>query len=102
MTDRDQVSHLGPQVTWKDITDGCAVYGGGTSKAIKTGDWRVIKPIFNSEKCRQCALCIPVCPDMSIPVDGEGNRLDFDYYYCKGCGICARVCPFDAITMEKN
>ena len=83
------MSHLAkdmtPDVTWKEITPGCNIYEGG--------DW---------DKCRQCLLCAPVCPDMSIPVNGEGKREDFDYFFCKGCGICANTCPFGAITMVKD
>ncbi|MBF1040181.1 MAG: 4Fe-4S binding protein, partial [Lachnospiraceae bacterium] len=43
--------------------------------------------------------CVPACPDMSIPMNADGTRGDFDYFFCKGCGICASVCPFDAIHM---
>ena len=53
------------------------------------------------EKCRQCLLCVPVCPDSSIPVS-EGKRREFDYDHCKGCGICAKVCPFGAIEMKEG
>jgi pyruvate ferredoxin oxidoreductase delta subunit len=36
---------------------------------------------------------------MSIPVDRDGKRGDFNYDFCKGCGICSAVCPFGAIEM---
>lgn len=58
-------------------------------------------PKFIEEKCKQCLLCVPVCPDSSIPVK-EGKRLDFDLDHCKGCGICEKACPFDAIIMKKG
>ena len=93
---------MNANVTWKDITVGCAIYEGGTSQDVQTGDWRTEKPILDWDKCKQCLLCVPVCPDMSIPVDAEGKRKDFDYFFCKGCGICANVCPFKAITMVKD
>lgn len=93
---------MGPQVTWKDITPGCNIYEPATSEAVETGDWRTEKPIFHEDKCKQCALCVPVCPDMSIPVDKSGKRGDFNYFFCKGCGICANVCPFGAIEMVKD
>ena len=84
------MSHLAkdmtPDVTWKDITPGCNIYEGGTSSVVETGDWRTMKPVIDWDKCRQCLLCAPVCPDMSIPVNGEGKREDFDYFFCKGCG----------------
>ena len=81
---------------------GCNIYEGGTSSVVETGDWRTMKPVIDWDKCRQCLLCAPVCPDMSIPVNGEGKREDFDYFFCKGCGICANTCPFGAITMVKD
>ena len=84
-------------VKWKDITPGGTIYEAGNAKEFKTGDWRSQKPIWIEEKCKQCSLCPPVCPDSSIPVNGDGKREEFDYDHCKGCGVCAKVCPFDAI-----
>ena len=91
-----------PQVTWRDITPGGAIFEGGTSEAVETGDWRTMKPVLRMDKCKQCLLCVPVCPDMSIPMGKDGRREDFNYFFCKGCGICANVCPFGAITMVKE
>lgn len=85
-------------VTWRDITPGGDIYESGNSVCFKTGDWRTMKPIFEIGSCKQCLLCAPVCPDMSIPVI-DSKRADFDFDHCKGCGICARVCPFGAIEM---
>ena len=96
------MSHLAkdmtPQVTWRDITPGCNIYEGGTSVTVETGDWRTERPVIDFAKCKQCLLCVPVCPDMSIPIE-NGKRGDFNYFFCKGCGVCANVCPFGAITM---
>ena len=96
------MSHLAkdmtPQVTWRDITPGCNIYEGGTSVTVETGDWRTERPVIDFAKCKQCLLCVPVCPDMSIPVK-DGKRGDFNYFFCKDCGVCANVCPFGAITM---
>ena len=96
-----QASEMTPNVKWKDLTTGCCIYEGGTSAAVETGDWRTMKPVIDWGKCRQCLLCAPACPDMSIPVM-DGKRIDFNYFYCKGCGICASICPFDAITMIRE
>ena len=90
-----------PDVKWQDITLACDVFEGGTAAAIETGDWRTIKPVIDWDKCKQCLLCVPVCPDMSIPVTADGKRADFDYFFCKGCGICANACPFNAISIVK-
>lgn len=97
-TDISKITEKSP---WQDITVGNQVYGAGTSKVVKTGEWRTQTPVFDSEKCKQCLLCVPVCPDSSIPVK-DCRRGAFDYDHCKGCGICAKVCPFDAISMKEG
>ena len=99
------MSHLAkdmtPDVTWKEITPGCNIYEGGTSSVVETGDWRTMKPVIDWDKCKQCLLCTPTCPDGCIPVV-DGKRLAFDMDHCKGCGICANVCPFGAIEMKEG
>jgi len=85
---------------WQEITPGGTIYDAGNAKEFKTGSWRSIKPVYIEEKCTQCGLCFPVCPDDSIPVNKEQKREDFDYDMCKGCGVCAAVCPFNAIEMK--
>jgi len=84
------------------MTIGGNIYEAGNARDFKTGDWRSIKPIYISEKCTQCGLCFPVCPDDSIPVTKEQKRTDFNYDYCKGCGVCSKVCPFGAIEMKNE
>ena len=88
--------------SYKELTPGGTIYDAGNSLCFKTGDWRSTKPIYNSEKCTQCGLCFPVCPDNAIPVNKEQQREDFNYDYCKGCGVCAKVCPFGAIEMKEE
>ncbi|MDR1795070.1 MAG: 4Fe-4S binding protein [Erysipelotrichaceae bacterium] len=88
-------------LTWKELTVAGEIAEGGTSVLTKTGEWRTMIPRFIPDKCKQCMLCVPCCPDMSIPVK-DGKRLDFDYDHCKGCGICYKVCPFGAIEFEKE
>lgn len=90
---------IGQDVTWKDITKGGNITDPGNAETFKTGDWRSRKPVYSVEKCKQCWLCNPVCPDVSIKVNEEGKRIEIDYDHCKGCGICASVCPFKAIEM---
>ena len=86
----------------QDLTIGGNIYKAGNAKEFKTGDWRSVRPVFEEEKCKQCGLCFPVCPDDAIPVNKEGLRSDFNYDYCKGCGVCAKVCPFNAIEMKEE
>lgn len=93
------ISKLGVKVSWRDLTEGMVIAGAGTSRAFPTGEWSAEKPQFLEEKCKQCLLCVPVCPDSCILVT-DYKRGEFDYVHCKGCGICVKACPFGAITME--
>ncbi|MBQ9155853.1 MAG: 4Fe-4S binding protein [Eubacterium sp.] len=95
------ISKLGIDVKWQDLTLGCTIVGSSTSAAFNTGEWRVDTPRFIEDKCKQCMLCVPACPDSAIPME-NGKRLDFDLDHCKGCGICEKACPFDAIVMMKG
>lgn len=98
---RTDINKITEQTPHKELTEGLMVFAGGTSKYFKTGEWRTNTPVFDADKCKQCLLCAPVCPDSSIPVV-DGKRMDFDYDHCKGCGICMKACPFGAITMKEG
>ncbi len=90
-------------VTWKEITEGGNICTPGNATDFPTGDWRSMRPIWLEEKCKQCLLCYPVCPDTSILIDpNTGKRVDFDYDHCKGCGVCYKVCPFKAIDFVEE
>lgn len=62
------ISKLGVKTKWQDLTEGMIVAGAGTSKDFHTGEWTSVKPEFIEDKCKQCLLCVPVCPDSCIPV----------------------------------
>ncbi len=94
----DKKTNISETISWLDITPGGDIYASGNSTEFKTGDWRTDRPVIDMEKCIHCFLCVPVCPDISIPVE-DNKRLDFDYDHCKGCGICAKACPVNCITM---
>ena len=94
-----KASELNERTPWQELTPGGEIYEGGTSRLTLTGEWRSDRPVWLEDKCKQCLLCAPFCPDSSIPV-AEGKRLAFDLDHCKGCGICWKVCPFQAIHME--
>ena len=95
------ITKLGLKTKWQNLTEGMVIAGAGTSKAFMTGEWSSVKPQVDEEKCKQCLLCVPVCPDSCIPVKDK-KRLTFDYDHCKGCGICAKNCPFGAIVMREG
>ena len=98
---RTDVSKINEQTPIEDLTEGLMIFNGGTSRGFMTGEWRTSTPVIDWDKCKQCLLCAPVCPDSSIPVK-DGKRLDFDYDHCKGCGICVKACPFGALSMKEG
>lgn len=99
---KKELKEIPIDVNWKEITPGGTIPYAGNAHLYKTGDWRSMKPIWLKEKCKQCLLCYPVCPDTSILVNEEGKRVDFVYDHCKGCGVCFKVCPFNAIDFVEE
>ncbi len=98
---RTDITKINENSSHTELTEGLMVYASGTAKQFCTGEWRTNTPVFHADKCKQCLLCAPVCPDGSIPVV-DNKRGEFDMDHCKGCGICASVCPFDAIEMKEG
>ncbi len=86
-------------MNWKELPAGCLIDEAATSLRFKTGDWRSMRPVWNSEKCIHCLLCWISCPDSAIKVENE-KITGIDYNYCKGCGICASICPPKASAIE--
>lgn len=97
-TDVTKITETSP---YTELTEGLKIFAGGTSKFFPTGEWRTSTPYFIEEKCKQCLLCTPVCPDSCIPVLND-KRSEFNLNFCKGCGICENVCPFGAIEMKEG
>ena len=93
-------NEINPTTPYQDLTIGGNIYTAGNAKEFKTGDWRSQKPIWIEEKCKQCGLCFPVCPDDAIPVTKDQKRTAFNYDACKGCMVCLKACPFNAIEKE--
>jgi len=85
---------------WRNMSHGTHVFEAGNAVEFKTGDWRSDKPVFVADKCKQCMLCFPVCPDSAIILDNQGQVSGFDMDFCKGCLCCKAVCNFNAIEEE--
>lgn len=92
---------INEQTRWQDLTEGLQIYEPATSRAFVTGEWRTNTPVVDPDKCIDCLLCVPFCPDGCITVT-DGKRNDFDLDHCKGCGICTKACPFGAIEMKEG
>lgn len=96
-----KASEINEKTRWQDMTEGLQIYEPATSRQFYTGEWRTQTPVTDWEKCKQCLLCVPYCPDSCIQVKGN-RREEIDYDHCKGCGICEKACPFGAITMKEG
>lgn len=88
-----------PDMNYKELTRAGMIYKPGNADEYNTGEWRSMRPVWNSEKCKHCLLCFPVCPDSSVLV-AENKMTGIDYKHCKGCGICVEVCPFNAFDFK--
>jgi len=53
-------------------------------------------PSLNSEKCIGCGLCVTVCPDHAIELDGKAQLSGSE---CMECCHCQAVCPAGAISV---
>jgi len=74
-----------------------AIHAGATSVEVRTGLWRVMRPVVHEDLCNKCVwICGSLCPDSVISV-GEGGYPQVDYDHCKGCMICVAACPRHAI-----
>lgn len=70
------------------------------------------RSVIDSQKCKNCKQCIPVCPYNAIvqvkvpcedacPVDAitkdENGLAKIDFGKCISCGKCVSACPFGAV-----
>ena len=63
--------------------------------------------VVNTETCKGCEVCIPVCPEKVIGMSSDVNRKGFHFAFmehpedCTGCINCGLVCPDRAITVYR-
>jgi len=87
---------------WRDVPIAGMILDAGNAVEYLTGGWRAFRPLHNEEICTHCMQCWLFCPDSSILVDAENEKMiGFDLDHCKGCGICAAVCPVNAKLRRK-
>jgi pyruvate ferredoxin oxidoreductase delta subunit len=87
---------------WREIPIGGMILEAGNAVAYRTGGWRAFRPVRGEADCTHCFLCWLFCPDSSILVDADQDKMmGFDLEHCKGCGLCAAVCPINSKVMRK-
>ncbi|MGD2184770.1 MAG: nitroreductase family protein [Desulfobacterales bacterium] len=59
---------------------------------------RQVTTIIDQEKCIGCELCVKVCPNETISMQGAKAVVSGDRSL--QCGHCAAVCPVDAVKVE--
>ena len=88
--------------TYRDAWLGTASVASAPNTPLrKTGDWRVMRPVIDLERCTHCWVCFVNCPDGGIAL-GRDDPPVIDYGTCKGCLICAEECPIHAITTVRE
>ena len=65
--------------------------------------------IIDEDRCKGCALCIPVCPKKILAfAEGRFNAKGYppvmvtDADQCTGCALCAVVCPDVVFTVYRK
>ena len=77
------------------VEDDGAVY-----ELAQTDKARLRKPIWNSNLCVGCDICINNCPQKAITK--EDNKYISADSKCIGCGICSAVCPRNAWSVTST
>ena len=58
-------------------------------------------PAVNANTCNGCGLCVRLCPDEVLSLDGGKPRAGAGLFMgCIACGHCMAVCPTGSITVS--
>ena len=63
--------------------------------------------VIDTEHCKGCGVCVPVCPMKCIALSKKVNGKGYNYTEtvnesCIGCASCAMVCPDGVISVYKK
>ncbi len=50
--------------------------------------------------CKACDICVKMCPERCLVLNGKGVVETTDISHCTGCRICEMLCPDFAITVR--
>jgi dissimilatory sulfite reductase (desulfoviridin) alpha/beta subunit len=51
------------------------------------------RPLVTDEPCSQCGVCVDVCREGAVALEGGENRPTIDERRCLACGACLKICP---------
>lgn len=88
------------ELTYKGIHGIPVILEPGNAARVDRSSWRLVRPVYNKDKCIMCKICYTYCPDSAIVWTKEGPVINLTS--CKGCMICAEECPTDAMSEEKE
>ena len=62
--------------------------------------------VINTERCKGCQLCVPVCQQNTIAMSHSLNSKGYHYASvinddCNGCTNCALICPDGVISVYR-
>ncbi|MBF0494558.1 MAG: 4Fe-4S binding protein [Candidatus Omnitrophica bacterium] len=66
------------------------------------------KITLKKERCKECLLCIEVCPSKALGVSKDVNKKGYRYIIavgedkCIGCARCIMMCPDSGIEIHEN
>jgi 2-oxoglutarate ferredoxin oxidoreductase subunit delta len=65
------------------------------------------KIIIDIQRCKGCGLCVQVCPNNSIVISTQSNKIGYfpaqaNNTNCTGCCLCAIICPDAAIEVYRD
>jgi pyruvate ferredoxin oxidoreductase gamma subunit len=67
------------------------------TRARRTGNWRVFRPVIELGRCTRCWICFVWCPEGAIRLEADDTPR-IDYEVCKGCLVCVEECPTRTIA----
>jgi NAD-dependent dihydropyrimidine dehydrogenase PreA subunit len=60
----------------------------------------VVTLSLDEDKCSGCGICLDVCPQAVIAMNGEGRAWIKERDACMECGACSRNCPTGAFSVQ--